>query len=111
MAKSKSSTNVGTGSFPTMGTSVAQAGVKAAPVLRGKSIKKTNQSKGGFLEAATAVHRPNIQESLGAKLHPTATLYAPNAASANEVQRNVYTVPSSMGNRDFYLRRRYNQGV
>jgi hypothetical protein len=80
-----------------------------APV-KGKSVKK-NQAKGGFLEAATATHRPSIMERNGASLHPGAVLYQANAASANDVQRNVVTVPSAIGNRDFYLRRQYRQGM
>jgi hypothetical protein len=92
--------NIGTGNRPTMGTSAASS-VKAAPVIRGRSVKKTGQSKGGFLEAATASHRPNVQEHLGASLHPTAVLYQANAAEASQTQRNTVLVPSASGFRDF----------
>lgn len=95
---------------PTMGTSAATLGNVAKPI-KGKSVKKTGEAKGGFLEAATASHKANIQERMGASLHPTATLYAANAAAANDVQRNTVTVPSAIGNRDFYLRRQYRQGA
>lgn len=107
MAKNVTTDN--TSQRPTMGNSAATLG-KAAKPVKGKLVKKTAQSK-GFLEAATAKHRPNIQESMGASLHPTAVLYAANAASAGETQRNTRYVPSAMGNRDFSLRKRYNQGL
>lgn len=53
--------------------------------------------------------RPGHQERLGAKYAPQMTLYEQNAPSASEVGRNVRKVPSALGNRDFYLRRRYGQ--
>lgn len=101
MAKEKTTT-----SFPKMGTSAAQ-GIRSAQVVKGKSVKKTGNSKGGMLEGATASHRANIQERLGAKLAPSAVLYAPNAAESSLTQRNVYTVPSRAGTGDFYLRKSY----
>lgn len=68
-------------------------------------------AKHGMVEPATAVHRATIQERLGAKGAPQAVLYRPNAAEAGLVQRNVHQVPSAIGNRDFYLRRQYGQGM
>jgi hypothetical protein len=50
-------------------------------------------------------------ERNGASLRPTAILYQANAAESGVVQRNVVTVPSAVGNRDFYLRRQYRQGA
>jgi hypothetical protein len=82
-----------------------------AKPIKGRSVPKKNQSKGGFLESATASHRPNIMERNGASLRPTAILYQANAAEAGAIQRNVVTVPSAVGNRDFYLRRQYRQGM
>ncbi len=95
---------------PTMGTNASRLSNVAKPI-KGKSVKKSGQAKGGFLEAATATHRANIQERNGASLHPTAILYKANAAESDLVQRNVQTVPSAVGNRDFYLRRQYRQGM
>jgi hypothetical protein len=95
---------------PTMGTDASRLANTAKPV-KGRSVPKKNQAKGGFLEAATATHRPSIMERNGASLHPTAVLYQANAAEAGVVQRNVVTVPSALGNRDFYLRRQYRQGM
>jgi hypothetical protein len=65
----------------------------------------------GMIGPATARVRPTIPERLGAQLHPTAVLYRQNAAEAGMTQRNVRLVPSAVGNRDFYLRRQYGQGV
>jgi hypothetical protein len=95
---------------PTMGTDASRLGNVAKPI-KGRSVPKKNQSKGGFLESATASHRPNILERNGASLRPTAILYQANAAESGAIQRNVVTVPSAVGNRDFYLRRQYRQGM
>lgn len=92
---------------PTMGNSAAQIGRVAKPI-KGRSVKKKD-SKGGFLEAATANSRKGIMERNGATLRPTATLYAANAAESGLVQRNTVLVPSAIGNRDFYKRRQYGQ--
>lgn len=59
----------------------------------------------------TTSHRTGHQERLGAKYAPQMPLYEPNAAAASETQRNVRLVPSAVGNRDFYLRRQYGQGM
>lgn len=98
-----------TGSFPTVGTSVATSvqNLSGAPSKNTKPVKKTGNAKGGFLEAATAKHRPGILERNGASLHPTATLYQANAAAAHDVQRNVRIVPSRTGYGDFWAGRSY----
>ena len=96
---------------PTMGNSASTLTNPSKP-LKGMAVKKTGQEKGGFLEAATAAHRVNIQERLGAKLHPSTVLYKANAAEAGQVQRNVRLMPSAMGNRDFNgERRQFGQGA
>ena len=91
-----------TGSFPTVGESAAAHQV--TPVLSGTLVARKGAA-GGALEAATANHRANIEEHLGAQLAPTATLYAANAAEASATYRNVKIVPSAVGNRDFYDKR------
>jgi hypothetical protein len=98
--------------FAKVGNKIAN-NVGGSPSARPEkgTLRPRGQSKGGMLEAATATHRAGIQERMGAQLHPTATLYAPNAAEAGMVQRNTVFVPSAIGNRDFYLRRQYGQGV
>jgi hypothetical protein len=113
VAKNKSDNTVTTNDpslRPTMGTDASRVGNVAKPI-KGRSVPKKNQAKGGFLEAATATHRPNILERNGASLRPTAVLYQANAAEAGLVQRNTVVVPSAIGNRDFYLRRQYRQGL
>lgn len=97
--------------FEKVGDSISKvATATSRGVQRGKLVKKGN-SKGGMLEGATAAHRAGIQERMGAQFAPQATLYAPNAASAGETQRNVRIVQSAVGNRDFYLRRQYGQNT
>lgn len=103
-------TNVQTGSFPTVGKNVAAHAVTRTPTIaKGGGLVRKKNSKGGALESATASHRAGIQEKLGAQLHPTATLYKQNAAEASATQRNVRTVPSAVGNRDFWYKRAYGQ--
>lgn len=112
MAKSKT-VSQSTGSFPTMGTTVATSVGESQSAHPQRGILRPRRAGGptGMLEAATAGHRKGIQERLGAKQHPTVALYAANAAESSLVQRNVRTVPAAVGNRDFYLRRQYGQGV
>jgi hypothetical protein len=97
------------GKFPTMGTTVADSvsAVSGQPKL---SVKKNN-AKGGFLESATAAHKANIQERLGAQLTPSANIVYPNSPESSLTQRNVTLVPSSVGNRDFWDKRKYGQGL
>lgn len=68
------------------------------------------QSKGGSIQPGKgAPGRNNIQERLGAKYAPQMTLYVPNAAASSQVGRNVRTVQSAIGNRDFFFKRQYGQ--
>jgi hypothetical protein len=106
MAKAAKTTT----SFQKMGMEIAN-GVGVAPALQGTKVKKVGEQKGGMIEAATANHRANINEKLGATCHPQATLYAQNAAEASQTQRNTYIVPSKAGFGDFNLRKRYSQGA
>lgn len=97
--------------FEKVGNNIAATvgnGQSARP-QRGKLVQKGNSKGGGMLEAATATHRANVQERQGPKFKPQVALYAPNAASASETQRNTRIVPSAVGNRDFYLKRQYGQ--
>lgn len=99
-----------TTSFSKVGDSFAKSAVNQSgkPSKNTKAVKRKGAS-GGALESATATHKSNIPERLGAKLHPTATLYKQNAAAANDTGRNVRLVPSAIGNRDFYNKRSFGQ--
>lgn len=90
---------------PTMGTLASEFTNRSAQ-SGGTIARKKGNSSGGFLEAATAKHKANVQETLGFQGAPQCTLYKANAASANETQRNTYLVPSAVGNRDFYAARK-----
>jgi hypothetical protein len=96
----------GSANFPAEGTEVATrvSNVSAAPSKNTKPRKKGNAS-GGAIEAATATHKANIAERLGAKCAPTVPMYKANAPEAGLTGRNVRILPSSMGSRDFYDRR------
>jgi len=86
-------TEIGTGSFPTMGTSAATLTNTAKPE-RGRLRPKGGAGKqGNALEGPTG-HRRATFERMGASLHPTATLYAQNAAEATQGQRHVLMMPS-----------------
>lgn len=85
------STEAGTGSFPTMGTSAAQLANTARPE-RGR-LRPKGGPKGGNTDGPTG-HRRASFEKMGATLHPGATLYAQNAAEATQTERRVVTMPS-----------------
>lgn len=83
----------GTGSFPTMGVSAAQlARVGVAKV--GESRPKGHSKGGSDAFLGTKANRGQVHGKMGASLHPTATLYAQNAASASDMCRNVVQMPS-----------------
>ena len=105
MAKSQKQN---TGSFPTMGTVAAPVNASAAPSRNTTALPK-RVTAGGMLEGATANHRAQIQERMGASLRITTALYQPNAAEASATRRNTRIVPSAVGNRDFWDKR--NSGV
>lgn len=87
------STEPGTGSFPTMGTSAAVLSMACGPE-RG-NMRPRGHSKGGsdsFM--GTKANRGRSSEAMGFQGHPTATLYAQNAAEATQGQRNVVQMPS-----------------
>lgn len=65
---------------------------------------------GGAPEAATKSNRTGHQERLGAKWAPQMVMGSPEVLSAaQQTGANVRTLPSAVGNRDFYLKRQYGQ--
>lgn len=87
-------TEISTGSFPTMGTSAATLSRVGKPE-RGRMRPRGVAGKGGSnAQQGPTSHRKATFERMGATLHPTATLYAPNAAVATEGQRRVIMMPS-----------------
>lgn len=93
MAREKTRT-----SDPTMGTSAATTVVNTSGARSKNTIPQASYGipSGGMIDAATASHRPNIQEKLGSQLRITAKLYSANAASAGMSQRNVRILPPVM---------------
>lgn len=86
-------TEVGTGSFPTMGTTAAALSRVGKPE-RGRLRPKGGAGKDGNALNGPTGHRRASFERMGATLHPTATLYAQNAAEATQGQRHVVMMPS-----------------
>ena len=102
-----------TTNFAKMGTEAsAVTNVSGAPSKNTKPIKKSAHSKGGSpYPEQTKANRKGVLERNGFKGAPQTTLYAPNAQEASATFRNVRLMPSAIGNRDFYLRRQYGQGM
>lgn len=90
-----------------MGEEMAHPRSNAAQSPNVKYQKKGGPTGGA--EPATANHRSGHQERLGAKWAPQVLMSSPQAPEASLTQRNVRTVPSAIGNRDFYLKRQYGQ--
>lgn len=100
-----------TSKFATVGKTSAQVeNASGAPSANTHDVPRKGSS-GGMMDAVTANHRAGILERQGARWGIKETLYAPNAAEASATQRNVRTVPSAVGNRDFWAsRREFGQG-
>lgn len=97
--------------FPTMGTSAAHANnVSAAPSANTKLVPK-KMAAGGSPEPDTAVARTHTMERNGFKGAPQMNHVYAQAPEAGLTYRNVRLVKSSIGNRDFYDRRAYGQGM
>lgn len=84
---------IGTGSRPTMGTSAAELARTTRPE-RGRLRPKGGGGKQGNALSGPTGHRRASFEKMGASLHPTATLYAQNAAEASEMCSRVIMMPS-----------------
>lgn len=83
----------GTGSYPTMGISAAQLSRVGTPKV-GKSRPKGHGKGGSDAFLGTKSNRGQSHGSMGASMHPTTALYAPNAASAQDTLRRVVQMPS-----------------
>lgn len=94
--------------FETMGTSAAYAQVVSDPSPNLKFRPKYGPSADETV-IGTKGNRQGVQERLGAQYAPQVTIVQPNEPEASQTQRNVRLVPSSVGNRDFWLKRQYGQ--
>ena len=83
----------GTGRRATMGTSAAELARTTRPERGRLRPKGGGGKKGNALEGPTG-HRRASFEKMGASLHPSATLYAQNAAEANDMCKRVIMMPS-----------------
>jgi hypothetical protein len=87
------SEEIGTGSRPTMGTEAANLS-RVGKAERGRLRPKGGAGKNGNALQGPTGHRKASFEKMGATLHPTATLYAQNAAEASEICKRVVMMPS-----------------
>ena len=90
-----------TGSFPTMGISAATLKKTGKPErgrLRPRGV--AGQGDSSAFEGHKSNRRTSYKGKMGATLHPTATLYAANAACATEGQKHVHIIPSKSSMKD-----------
>jgi hypothetical protein len=89
------STEPGTGSFPTMGTSASVLSRVGKPAV-GRERPRGIGGKGGsdIPGHGDKANRGRIAEHAGASYHVGATLYAANAASASDTGRHVTQMKS-----------------
>jgi hypothetical protein len=85
--------NIGTGSFPVMGTSAAQLAATSKP-LRGRLVPKGNGVSSSEYPEGTKANKSNVLERQGATLAPVMSHVQQNDPSASATCRNIYTVPS-----------------
>lgn len=106
------STEPGTGSFPTMGTSAAEL-KRTGSAERGKLRPRLGgMAKGDIPGIGDKKNRGATYGAMGATLHPTVTLYEQNAAEATQGQRHVLMMPSrSSWNGQFKDRAKYGRTV
>lgn len=93
--------------FPKMGDYGTKPGVMndASPNLK---FRPRGGSKSDAPVGGTGI-RKGVQERLGCKYAPQVNMVTLNQPEASEEFRNVKLVPSAIGNRAFYDRRKYGQ--
>jgi len=96
--------------FEKVGTANANAvNVSGAGSPHTIAVPRKNTQAGQ--DGATANHRLATLERNGFQGAPQVAYSHPNSPESSSVGRNVRLVPSAKGNRDFYARRQYNQGM
>lgn len=99
-----------TSSFPKMGDSSITDGLVNVSGNRSPyttAVPRKGPAGDSFPGEGTKANRSanQIHEAHGPTFRPVATTCFPNAPEAAQVQRGLRTVPSSVGNRDFWDRR------
>ncbi|WP_188187570.1 hypothetical protein [Nonomuraea sp. SYSU D8015] len=99
--------------FPTMGTEAANVrNVSGAPSSYTKPVRKSGNAKGGMIEAALSEGvRRQTHERHGATYAPRAQMVVGNDPAESANLRNTRIVRSAVGNRDFWAKRQYGQGM
>lgn len=102
-------------SFPAMGEHPLEGNIVNMSGQRSRNtipVARKGPSGDGQNLGPTA-HRGQIMmsgEHNGPTFRPVTTLYQQNAAAASDTGRGMRTVPSSLGNRDFWDRRASQSG-
>ncbi|MFI6512932.1 hypothetical protein ACIBCT_35485 [Streptosporangium sp. NPDC050855] len=98
--------------FPTMGTSAATVNNVSGASSPYTTEVRRHGGVGGMIEAAlTEGVRRQTHERHGASYAPRAQMVVGNDPAAEANLRNTRLVRSAIGNRDFYARRQYGQGM
>ena len=92
-------------------TNAQSPNLKYAPRGGGKSDAPVGTVHGPRVATTSPDSRVPWTERMGAKYAPQVPMSGPVGPEAAQTQRNVRLVNSAVGNRDFYLRRQYGQGM
>lgn|SRR5438128_731049 len=104
-SKGKTKTN-----FQKMGTDAAYATNQSGAPSAHTILAPRHNTQAGT-DGPTKSNRQGTLERNGFKGAPQVNHVYPQAPEASLEFRNVRLVPSAIGNRDFYLRRQYGQGM
>lgn len=85
--------------FPTQGTIASAVNTSGHPTTQ---AVKRYAGGSGMLQAATAAHRANVPEDLGASGGIKVQSEGRNAAEANLTERNVHILPPAKRRVSFY---------
>lgn len=99
-----------TTNFPSMGEHPLEGNIVniSGRESRNTILAPRHAPSGDGQNAGGTAHRGAISmngEHNGPRFRPVATLYKQNAAAASDTGRGMRTVPSSLGNRDFWASR------
>jgi hypothetical protein len=115
MAKTMERSRTDEPKFDQMGESAIHGllNLSGRPSAYTTSVSKKTKGRGASPTGRTGGHRSAtmINEANGPSCHVTATLYKANAADAGLQTRNVKTMKSAVGVRDFRSREAYKQGM
>jgi hypothetical protein len=95
--------------FPKMGDSATRDWSARSADTSGE-LTTPRKGPTGLVQDVLNGHRSQSLEPLGHVGGVKATYCYPNSTEAGATGRSVYILPSAVGNRDFWDKRRYGQG-